>query len=371
MFSPNALGAILDRGDRSRRSNVPIVAGGANNQLATPEDGARLHERGILYAPDYVINAGGIINVSTEYLGDGDREPGARADRGDSRPARADLGGKRRERPRPGGGRRRHGAAADRPRLIEAAQLSARRDYATMHGYANPARFLKIARPATAWLLGSALCCSLRGLVGGLTSDAARLSPGRDRAHPLHPRSRRLARHGRLGGDRAPASIAAGLAPSARRGRRPRDRAVPGATFAALCLATGSIWGRPTWGTWWEWDGRMTSMLVLFFLYLGYIALAAAERSAAGKGGSPPSSAWSARSTCRSSIIRCCGGARSTRARASASTRARRSRLDAVAAAAAMLGFTAAVRRGRADADARRARRSRRSRRGCSRMAAE
>ena len=50
---------------------VPVVAGGANNQLATPEDGARLKKRGILYAPDYVINAGGIINVCSEYLGDG------------------------------------------------------------------------------------------------------------------------------------------------------------------------------------------------------------------------------------------------------------------------------------------------------------
>jgi heme exporter protein C len=42
-------------------------------------------------------------------------------------------------------------------------------------------------------------------------------------------------------------------------------------------LATGSIWGKPTWGTWWEWDGRMTSMLVLLFLYFGYIALADAS----------------------------------------------------------------------------------------------
>jgi leucine dehydrogenase len=50
-----------------------VVAGGANNQLATPQDGQRIHERGILYAPDYVINAGGIINVATEYLNDGDQ----------------------------------------------------------------------------------------------------------------------------------------------------------------------------------------------------------------------------------------------------------------------------------------------------------
>jgi heme exporter protein C len=46
-----------------------------------------------------------------------------------------------------------------------------------------------------------------------------------------------------------------------------------GATFTALALYTGSLWGRPTWGTFWEWDGRMTSTLVLLFLYLGIVAL--------------------------------------------------------------------------------------------------
>ncbi len=71
IFSPNALGAILTE------ATIPtifakVIAGGANNQLATRADYARLHERGILYAPDYVINAGGIINVGLEYLGQGD-----------------------------------------------------------------------------------------------------------------------------------------------------------------------------------------------------------------------------------------------------------------------------------------------------------
>lgn len=70
VLSPNALGAILD--ERTIADlQVPVIAGGANNQLATPEDGARLKQRGILYAPDYVINAGGIINVCSEYCGDG------------------------------------------------------------------------------------------------------------------------------------------------------------------------------------------------------------------------------------------------------------------------------------------------------------
>ena len=71
VFSPNALGAILTA-DSIAVLDVAVVAGAANNQLATPHDGARLAARGILYAPDYVINAGGIINVAAEYLGSGD-----------------------------------------------------------------------------------------------------------------------------------------------------------------------------------------------------------------------------------------------------------------------------------------------------------
>jgi heme exporter protein C len=64
-----------------------------------------------------------------------------------------------------------------------------------------------------------------------------------------------------------------------------RAIALPGAFFSALCLATGSLWGRPAWGTWWVWDGRLTSMLVLLFLYLAYIALAeAADRDSQGSG---------------------------------------------------------------------------------------
>jgi heme exporter protein C len=46
-----------------------------------------------------------------------------------------------------------------------------------------------------------------------------------------------------------------------------------GAAFTFVCLTTGSLWGRPMWGTYWVWDARLTSVLVLFFLYLGYIAL--------------------------------------------------------------------------------------------------
>ena len=53
-----------------------------------------------------------------------------------------------------------------------------------------------------------------------------------------------------------------------------------GASFAFICLVTGSIWGKPTWGTWWVWDARLTSMLILLFLYIGVIALNAAIENA-------------------------------------------------------------------------------------------
>jgi leucine dehydrogenase len=69
LFSPCALGAGLNA-RTIPELGAPIVCGAANNQLATEEDGARLVARGIAYAPDYVVNAGGIINVSAEYLGE-------------------------------------------------------------------------------------------------------------------------------------------------------------------------------------------------------------------------------------------------------------------------------------------------------------
>lgn len=71
VVSPCALGGILN-GRSIPGIKSAVVAGAANNQLETAEDGQRLHDRGILYAPDYVINAGGIIWVAAEYLREGD-----------------------------------------------------------------------------------------------------------------------------------------------------------------------------------------------------------------------------------------------------------------------------------------------------------
>lgn len=71
VVAPCALGSVLNA-DSIPRLRARIVAGGANNQLATAADGRRLKDAGVLYAPDYVINAGGIINVASEYFADTD-----------------------------------------------------------------------------------------------------------------------------------------------------------------------------------------------------------------------------------------------------------------------------------------------------------
>ena len=152
-----------------------------------------------------------------------------------------------------------------------------------MHAFANPARFLKIARPLTGWLLGVGLALTIAGALGGLLITPPDYLQGETvRILYIHVPAAWLGMAG--WGSIAAASISQLVWRHPLAAVAGRAVAPVGATFAALCLATGSIWGRPTWGTWWEWDGRLTSMLILLFLYLGYIGLAAAERERGGEG---------------------------------------------------------------------------------------
>ena len=152
-----------------------------------------------------------------------------------------------------------------------------------MHRFANPARFLGFARPATAWTFAGGLLLTAIGLFGGLTMTPPDYLQGETvRIMYVHVPSAWLGMGGWAGIAVASVSQLVWRHPLA--AVAGRAIAPAGATFAAVCLLTGSIWGRPTWGTWWEWDGRLTSMLILFFLYLGYIALASAERERGGEG---------------------------------------------------------------------------------------
>lgn len=152
-----------------------------------------------------------------------------------------------------------------------------------MFGFANPARFLRIARPATGWCLGLGLVLLAGGLGGGLFVTPPDYLQGESvRILYIHVPAAWLGMAGWAG--IAAASLSQLVWRHPLGAIAGRAIAPAGATFAAACLITGSIWGRPTWGTWWEWDGRLTSMLILFFLYLGYIALAGAERERGGEG---------------------------------------------------------------------------------------
>jgi heme exporter protein C len=152
-----------------------------------------------------------------------------------------------------------------------------------MHGFANPARFLRIAR----WLTPSFLLIGIAVAGSALAWGLAVVPPDRlmgdtVRILFIHVPAAWLGMAGWT--TIALASLAELVWRHPLAGIAARAAAVPGAVFTAICLITGSIWGRPTWGTWWVWDGRLTSMLVLLFLYFGYIALAdAAARQGSGR----------------------------------------------------------------------------------------
>ncbi|HEV2569380.1 heme ABC transporter permease CcmC [Sphingomonas sp.] len=142
-----------------------------------------------------------------------------------------------------------------------------------MHAFANPTRFLSIARPLTPWLLAlGALLCGY-GFYAGLAQSPPDYLQGESvRIMYVHVPAAWLGMGGWMGIAIASLTQLVWRHPLA--GVAARAIAAPGALLTAICLVSGSIWGSLTWGTWWQWDGRMTSMLVLLFLYFGYIALA-------------------------------------------------------------------------------------------------
>ncbi len=155
-----------------------------------------------------------------------------------------------------------------------------------IHALANPARFLKIARPLTPILFWSGVLLIAIGAWAGLSQTPPDYLQGETvRILYIHVPTAWLGMAGWSG--IAVSSLVYLVWRHPLAAIAARAMALPGALFAALCLATGSIWGRPTWGTWWEWDGRLTSMLLLFFVYLGYMALARADADRGGDGRIP------------------------------------------------------------------------------------
>jgi heme exporter protein C len=153
-----------------------------------------------------------------------------------------------------------------------------------MHAFANPARFLKIARPLTPLFAVLGVLLIAVGCVWGLGYSPPDYLQGESvRILYVHVPAAWLGMAG--WGAIAVCSVMQLVWRHPLAGIAARAVALPGAFFTAICLISGSLWGRPTWGTYWVWDGRITSMLIMLFLYIGYIALASAseERGAVSR----------------------------------------------------------------------------------------
>jgi len=141
-----------------------------------------------------------------------------------------------------------------------------------LHRFANPGRFLRLSGRVLPWLAGAAMLLLGAGLGWGLLGAPADWQQGDAvRIMFIHVPAAQLALGGYLG--LALCALASVVWRHPLADLAAVEIGPVGAAFTALCLATGSIWGKPMWGTWWEWDARMTSVLILFFLYLGHIAL--------------------------------------------------------------------------------------------------
>jgi heme exporter protein C len=142
----------------------------------------------------------------------------------------------------------------------------------TMHRYANPLRYQRIADAVLPWAGGLAALLMVTGLWLGLVVAPPDYQQGEAyRIIFVHVPAAWMALM--VYAMMAVASVIAlvwrhPLAEVAARAAAPI-----GAAFTLIALVSGSVWGKPMWGTWWVWDGRLTSVLILFFLYLAYMAL--------------------------------------------------------------------------------------------------
>ncbi len=141
-----------------------------------------------------------------------------------------------------------------------------------LHRFANPARFSRIAAKVLPWSTAATIALFVIGLYFALFASPADFQQGETvRIMYVHVPSAWISM--------ACYTFIAVMSAVALIWKHPladiaaRAAAPLGAGFTLIVLITGSLWGKPTWGTWWVWDARLTSVLVLFFLYLGHIAL--------------------------------------------------------------------------------------------------
>ncbi len=141
-----------------------------------------------------------------------------------------------------------------------------------MHRFANPTRFMRLSGRILPWAAGLAVVLTLVGLVWGLGYAPPDYQQGDTvRIMFVHVPAAWMAMFSYTFMAIASATALIWKHPLA--DFSAKAAAPIGACFTFIALVTGSLWGQPMWGTWWVWDARLTSVLVLFFLYLGYMAL--------------------------------------------------------------------------------------------------
>lgn len=141
-----------------------------------------------------------------------------------------------------------------------------------LHKFANPTRFLRLAAILRPWAGGIAIIAIAAGLYLGLfVSPDDYQQGGSVRIMYVHVPAAWMALFCYTA--MAVASAVALIWKHAVADVAAKATAPIGACFTFLALVTGSLWGKPMWNTWWVWDARLTSVLILFFLYLGYMAL--------------------------------------------------------------------------------------------------
>jgi heme exporter protein C len=144
-----------------------------------------------------------------------------------------------------------------------------------MHRFANPARFLRIANAVLPWFAAATAILLAVGLYFALFDSPADYQQGETvRIMYVHVPSAWMALF--IYSCIAAASAVALIWRHPLADLIAQNASPIGAAFTFIALVSGSLWGKPMWGTWWVWDARLTSMLILFFLYLGHIALARA-----------------------------------------------------------------------------------------------
>jgi heme exporter protein C len=144
-----------------------------------------------------------------------------------------------------------------------------------MHRFANPTRFMRLSAAVLPWLGRLTVALLAAGLVLALFVAPPDYQQGESvRIMFVHVPSAWMALF--VYAIVALASAAALIWRHPLADLAAQEAAPIGAAFTFICLASGSLWGEPMWGTWWVWDARLTSVLVLFFLYLGYLALVGA-----------------------------------------------------------------------------------------------